>query len=802
MRDTTHAYGADAADHPDRFAHSVQRARLDHLIKQGRISLAVNLALGTIIAAAMAQVTALSGVIGWLTALIVVTALRGFALRHARAVRDQATPRRALGPIVAFTMLSAVVWGITPWLFLGDATPHESLILLIAIAGLSAGAIPFLGCIWSVYLGYTVLTILPVAVWLFLNTGPAGVALGLMTLIYLFALAAAGRHHADNFRQAHEMAARLARTNGEADSANRHMRAKMDEALRAREALARSEQRFHTAFDQAPIGMALARPDGRIFQANPALRDLLHYQPELPRDIALTDLVIDEDRPGFETTLEALASGTRTRAGLDIRLQRADDQTLWTSVAIAAVNDLPLNDRYLIVEVQDITESVELSARLQYEASHDALTDLTNRREFERRLNRLIGARRQADRVHSICYIDLDRFKVVNDSQGHIAGDEVLRQVAGVLHQHVRTGDTIARLGGDEFALLLENCDAPHALRLAEDLVRAVGDFRFFWNDQVFRLDLSIGIAEILPHESVVTEIMRNADAACAVAKEGGGGRAHVYRADDHEMQRRHGEIEWISRITRALERDEFELYVQPIVDIRQENREHGMHFEVLVRMRTEDDRLLLPSSFLPAAERYGLATRIDRWVIGAVFDWFRRNPEMVPRIDACAINLSGTSVDDPEFAAQLVAALGTAPLAPAQLRFEITETAAIGHLAQASRFMKRLASLGCRFALDDFGSGLSSFGYLRSLPVDTLKIDGQFVRDIARDPVDHALVRSINDIGRVLGLKTVAEYVEDQATLDALRTIDVDFVQGHFPGRPVPIDTLSGEPSGTSVSA
>ncbi|MFW5970356.1 MAG: EAL domain-containing protein, partial [Halofilum sp. (in: g-proteobacteria)] len=556
------------------------------------------------------------------------------------------------------------------------------------------------------------------------------------------------------------------------------------------------------AFDQAPIGMALTRSDGRVFQANPALRDLLHYQPELPGDIALTDLVVDEDRPGFEAALAELAGGSRTRAGLDIRLRGADGQTLWTSVAIAAVNDLPIDDRYLIVEIQDITESVKLSARLRYEASHDALTALTNRREFERRLTRLIGARRQADRVHSICYIDLDRFKIINDSEGHMAGDEVLRQVSGVLHQHVRTGDTIARVGGDEFALLLENCDAPHALRIAEDLVRAVSEFRFFWNDQVFRLDLSIGIAEILSHESAVSEIMRNADAACAVAKEAGGGRAHVYRADDHEMQRRHGEIEWISRITRALERNAFELYIQPIIECRAETHEHGMYFEILVRMRTEEGRVLLPSSFLPAAERYGLAIRIDRWVIGALFDWFRHNPAVVPRVDACSINLSGTSVDDPDFAEQLVTDLQTAPLAPSQLRFEITETAAIGHLAQAGRFMKRLASLGCRFSLDDFGSGLSSFGYLRSLPVDTLKIDGQFVRDIARDPVDHALVRSINDIGRVLGLTTVAEYVEDLATLEALRTIDVDFVQGYFSGHPVPIDTLSGEPSDAPVTA
>ena len=777
-------------------------ARIGHVADQGRTSLVANAALAAIIAALFAGSVGPAVLAGWCATMAGITLLRLHALRRASRAPSDDARRRTLGMIAVTTVAAGLVWGVTPWLFLGDGVPLDGVVLIMALAGLAAGAIPILAYIWPIYLGYTAAAILPLAAWLFHRPDVDATGLGLMTLVFLGALAAAGHRYASHFREAHELAADLARSTREAEAANRRLQAEIDETVRARDALAHSEERFHTAFEHAPIGMALARADGAIFLANPALVELLGHGAALPQGSRLADLVHAEDAAGFAASLEPLIARRERRTHFDVRLAHADGRTLWTALAAAVVDDTSLEEPYLIVEVQDITESVELSARLQYEASHDALTDLTNRREFERRLERLVRGRRQTDHVHTLCYLDLDRFKVINDSQGHLAGDEVLRQVAGVLHQHVRAGDTIARLGGDEFAVLLEHCSAEDGLRLADGLIRAVNEFRFLWNEQTFQLDLSVGVSEIRGDYEGVTEILRAADTACAAAKETGGGRAHVYRSDDREMQRLHGEIEWLTRLTSALEAGDFALYAQPIVPTRPTDRTGGLHFEVLLRMRGEAGETLLPSAFLPAAERYGLATRIDRWVIRAVFDWFRAHPEHVARVGACAINLSGNSLDDHEFTEQLIEAMRGAPLAPRQLRFEVTETAAISHLSQAGRFMERVESLGCGFALDDFGSGLSSFGYLRSLPVDTLKIDGQFVRDIARDPVDHALVRSINDIGRVLGLATVAEFVADEATLDALRGIGVDYLQGNHLGPAVPIARLFDPDHATADTA
>ena len=771
---------------------TVRRAQFAHLVEQGKTAILTNALVAGVVVFVVHETTPTAMLSAWLALFAAVIVARLVVYR--RAVRQEAETE--VGPglwrIVVLAWASGLIWGLAPWLFWnGTSGPGDRFVLLVSLAGLAAGAIPMLSCIWRVYLVYVGIIMLPVCLWF--ATGPESDQRALATVILMFvaALASAGRNYADNFQRIHELAAELSATNARAEAANAQLRAEVDATLRARDALSRSEQRFHTAFEQAPIGMALMHPDGRIFQANPMLAELLNWEGAIPEGTLLPDLLLDEDAGGFQATVAPLVRGEETRVRFDARFVRRDNRLLWASVAIGMVEEAPGTGRYFIVEVQDITESVELSARLHYEASHDELTDLTNRREFERRLVRLLRSRRRADTVHSLCYIDLDRFKVINDSQGHMAGDEVLRQIAGVLQQHLRAGDTVARLGGDEFALLLENCDADQALSVAENLVKAVHEFRFAWRDQLFRLDLSVGVAEIPSEQASVAEIMRAADTACSAAKEAGGGRAHVYRPEDREMVRRHGEIEWLARITHALDHGGFELYAQPIMASRTRLAGQGHRFEILLRLRGESERMLLPSAFLPAAERYGLATRIDRWVIAAVFEWFAAHPQLAAQVNSCSINLSGMSLDDQEFTDGLMQDIRSAPLAPEQLCFEVTETAAIGHLAQARRFMESVESLGCHFALDDFGSGLSSFGYLRSLPVDTLKIDGQFVRDIARDKVDHALVKSINDVGRVLGLVTVAEYVEDQQTLDSLRGIGVDFVQGHFLGAPVPLESL-----------
>lgn len=770
---------------------AVRYAAAMQLYGVARRAATINIILGLTVAFAGWNVVPPAFLLAWLGTLILVNLSRTYCSRHLRALPEWSHTAPLHRVLIGLTLASGATWSTGAILVLAGTNDSDlQYLALIAVAGLAAGSIPVLAMETRLYLGYLTTLVVPVAGWLLLAAPSEYMTIGVMLAVFFAAMVSAGLGYAGAFQRSHRFAHQLALAKERTERTNVRLQQQFDEALRMQEALGKSEHRFHTAFDQAPIGMALINTDSRLIQVNPMLAELLAYDIDDLVDRRIAALVLDEDLVGFEHTLYGLMVGREQRTQVEIRFSRADGQTLWASVAMAVTHDTR-DERYIIIQVQDITDSVELSARLQYEASHDHLTGFNNRREFERHLMHLLASHRPDNVRHTLCYLDLDRFKTINDSEGHVAGDEILRQVAAILEHHLRGGDTIARIGGDEFAILLEYCDVDAACRICETLVNAVNEFRFCWRDAVFRLDLSVGIAAITPDQHDPYDMLRLADAACAAAKEAGGARVHVYRAQDEEIKRRQGEIQWISLINDALDQDAFQLFGQPIVPTVSSTADTGIRFEVLIRMPNSEVSELLPSAFLPAAERYGLAARLDRWVIDTVFAWFRRHPEAARRVDNCAINLSGASLGDAEFTEHVMNQIRGAPLSPAQLRFEVTETAAIGRLAQARHFMRLVQGLGCHFALDDFGSGLSSFGYLRSLPVDTLKIDGQFVRDIVADDVDRALVKSINDIGRVLGLSTIAECVEDVATLDILREIAVDYVQGYFVGHPVPIAEL-----------
>jgi len=443
---------------------------------------------------------------------------------------------------------------------------------------------------------------------------------------------------------------------------------------------------------------------------------------------------------------------------------------------------------------RDITNAYRLSEQLAYQASHDGLTDLTNRTEFDRRLRSALDLARVSGAEHALCYLDLDQFKVVNDTCGHMAGDELLRQISQLLRTQVRTRDTLARLGGDEFGVLMERCNLENAHRLADGLRRSVEAFRFNWEDKVFTVGISIGLVPIDRDSPDSAAIMRAADTACYAAKDEGRNRIHVYHEKDTEVARRQGEMQWISTIGSALEEGRFRLFAQSIQPLAADD--YGLaHYEILLRMVGTDGEIILPGEFLPAAERYNIATKLDRWVIEAARDWFSQNPEQLEQLHTCAINLSGQSLGDPGFLRFVMDQFRDGSLPPERICFEITETAAIGNLTQATAFINSLTTLGCRFGLDDFGSGLSSFAYLRSLSVDFLKIDGIFVKDIVTDVIDMAMVKSINDIGHVLGKKTVAEFVENAEILALLRDIGVDYAQGYHIAAPVPIEALRRSP-------
>ena len=449
-----------------------------------------------------------------------------------------------------------------------------------------------------------------------------------------------------------------------------------------------------------------------------------------------------------------------------------------------------------VVVFRDVSHERKLTQQLSWHATHDTLTGLINRREFEHLVAGALHTAKEEGHVHALLYLDLDQFKVINDTSGHGAGDVLLQLLAKMLQEQMRDSDILARLGGDELGVLLPHCPLDQARLIGEQLRQSVREFRFAWGERSFELGVSIGIVEISQDSKSMSELLSAADQACYLAKDQGRNRLHVYQESDVMLAQRHGEMLWISRLNEAFTHDYFRLYAMPIVHLRDSPEYHD---EVLIRIRNSKGDLILPGAFIPAAERYDMMLSIDRWVIRAVCHHIQSVRDSLPPLEAMAesrrrapalysINLSGMSLADTGLQDYITEQFVHYAIAPEQICFEITETAVIANLPKAQAFMYQLKALGCRFSLDDFGSGFSSFGYLKALPVDYLKIDGVFVRDIASNAINRAMVKAINEVGHVMGLKTVAEYVENDATLAVIRELGIDYAQGYAVGHLRPL--------------
>jgi diguanylate cyclase (GGDEF)-like protein len=436
-----------------------------------------------------------------------------------------------------------------------------------------------------------------------------------------------------------------------------------------------------------------------------------------------------------------------------------------------------------------VRQERQLHRRLAYLASHDALTGFINRREVEERLSAVLAAvKAEPRKTAALLYMDLDQFKVVNDTCGHSAGDLLLRQLGDVLRARVPKNGVLARIGGDEFAVLLPDFAMPEATAIAESLREAIAAFRFSWRDSALQVGVSIGIVPVEAASESVATLMSAADVACYVAKDLGRNRIHVY--EDKDAAERHQEMQWVARITRALEEERFELYYQPIVPIRAETG-HWPHYELLLRMRDEEGKLVAPTAFIPAAERYNLMPGLDRWVISHTLETlaYRGAPGTTPY--TLAVNVSGTTLNDARFLDFVLDELTAAAVAPGAICFEITETAAIANLDRVIAFMRALKARGCRFSLDDFGTGLSSLTYLKNLPVDYVKIDGQFVRNVLRDAADECVVESIARMARAFRIHAIAERVESRDVMKRLGELGVSFAQGYYVAVPQPVSEL-----------
>ncbi|MDH3513048.1 MAG: EAL domain-containing protein, partial [Gammaproteobacteria bacterium] len=501
---------------------------------------------------------------------------------------------------------------------------------------------------------------------------------------------------------------------------------------------------------------------------------------------------IDEIFRGFhEETCEPLenplaVSIRRDRAIKSVRptlLIRRDGNELYIESTASPIRDGNGSVTGGVLVFHDVSESRDLNRRLSYHASHDILTGLVNRREFENRVERALKSAKARETSYALLYLDLDQFKIVNDSCGHSAGDALLGQLGALLKSKIRWRDTLARLGGDEFGVLLESCSLEEAMNTAETLRMAIGEYKFVWEERNFRLGVSIGVVPITADNENVAALLTAADSACAAAKEAGRNRIHSFQENDIDLMRRRREMQWAARINNALEENRFELFRQTIQPLQAE--EDGAHYEILLRMRDENGGIISPGLFIEAAERYGITPNIDRWVIRSAFRWLVSEADERERLALCSINLSGQSLGDEKFLPFVVDQFQMSGLDATKICFEITETAAIASYSQANRFINALKELGCMFALDDFGTGLSSFGYLKHFPVDFLKIDGSFVKEILHDPIDREMVRSINEIGHLTGKRTIAEFAENEEIITMLRGMGVDYAQGYGVSEP-----------------
>lgn len=521
------------------------------------------------------------------------------------------------------------------------------------------------------------------------------------------------------------------------------------------------------------------------------IMELLGYNPSelLINDANLFALVHPDDRRVLYDAETRLPQDRQHN--VEYRMRHRDGRWRWVRDTARLLLDNKGHPLEVVGSWVDNTEAHFLSEQLAHQASHDALTGLSNRRAFEARLGRALESAKATKIQHALCYLDLDQFKVVNDTCGHAAGDSLLRELGQILVAKIRSSDLLARLGGDEFGLLMENCRLDDACKVAESLCRTIGEYRFAWAERSFMLGVSIGLVPINEHTKGMSDALSFADSACYAAKDAGRNRVQVFEHNDEEAARRHSEMEWVASIHRALEEERFFLAAQAITPVDSSAEDGGNHYELLLRLKDPDGNLIMPSNFLPAAERYHLASRLDQWVVHHAFNWLSNNPGFMDGLRLCTINLSGHSMGDPNLLAFIVQEVMKRPGIAKKICFEVTETAAIANLGHAVTFIKSLKEMGVRFALDDFGSGTSSFGYLKTLPVDYLKIDGMFVESMGTDPISQAMVRSINDVGKAMGMQTIAEFVDSEDTLNQLREIGVDYAQGYWIAEPRPLYEL-----------
>jgi len=709
---------------------------------------------------------------------------------------------------VSLTFLIGIVWGCSSIFYVLIDDIEINTLFYVLISSVIAAAVPVLSAWLPAFLAYTlpqVIFLTSMSVYQIHTTEAQNLVyfLTFAFIAYFFLMLSLAKRANMNIVQGLRLQDKnqhlLNKLNLEVAKREGLVKARTQELVVANQKLKSSQAhmlKLSRAVEASPNPILITNADGRIEYANKkseqvsgySLAEMFGQKLDKYKAESMTAEVFDE--------IWSIAAGRGEWAG-EIENRKKDGSHHWIKIYLAAVFDDENQITHYVVIYEDITDSRQLAQKLSYQATHDDLTGLINRAEFENRLAMKVEDAKLNDTDHALCFLDLDQFKVINDTCGHIAGDELLRQLGKLLNGVTRKSDTLARLGGDEFAILVSDCHQHQAEMIANEVRELIEQFKFIWDSQVFTIGVSIGLTSINRHTNNRTEALKQADTACYAAKNSGRNRVYIYQGHDKNLVQQEGEFKWVNEIKEALVDNRLVLYVQPIVT----TSSHQLHsYEVLVRLRGQDGKLSPPGAFLPPAERYNLSEKIDKWVIEHVFAWLEQHQSNLPFLKQFAINLSGASIGHTEMLAYISSKLVRAKFDPAMIKFEITETAAIGNLRNANSFIKALSEIGCEFSLDDFGSGLSSFGYLKNLPVQSIKIDGMFVKDMLTDPLDFEMVKSINDIGHVMGLETIAEFVEDEKIWQKLKLIGVDYGQGYYLGSPEPIDTILGQTTGSTV--
>ena len=762
-------------------AKQVYADQVAFLYRNSVVGFAVSLSAGALLALSMYGQIATSVLLHWYAALALVTGLR-FTLSYLynRACPPVHRARRWEGLFLTGTALAGLAWGSTiVFLYPAEAVAYQVFLALV-LAGIAAGAVAVFSARMVAYLAFAGPILVPASIHFLAQGDSLHRVLGTLTLIFLGGMLVTARNSERAFR-----------TTLELRFDNRQLAAEIAERQRVQDELRASQERFRDFAESAadwfwemdanlkftaiserfegvsgvPRKQLLGQGDLQFFarylekpEELQAHLDLLGAR-EAFESLELTWVRPDQSRRTFELSAKPLYGPTGEFAG-------------YRGVG------------------RDVTEERHKAKLLAYQAQHDALTGLVNRPEFTRRVEHAISRCRRNGTPCVICYMDLDHFKLINDTVGHAAGDELLKQIAGLFLGRIRARDTVSRLGGDEFSLLLEDCPLQNGVDLAESLVTTLEEFRFRWEGRSFGVGASVGVVPIVSGAETVVQLLSQADLACYAAKDSGRNRVQVFRVEDSDLARRQSELNRVSELRDALEHDQFRLYAQPIQSLPSGRTSH---LEVLLRLETQTGEIVAPGSFIPAAERYGLMQDLDRWVIRNTIS---AAASRFPNVSDAAlfINLSGNSLDDHRLVRYVRENLKRARVSAARIGFEITETTAVRHLGHAENLIGQLKTQGHRFALDDFGSGLSSFTYLKRLPVDFLKIDASFVRDMTQDTTAKAMITAIKQIGHTLDIRTIAEGVEREATLAALGDLGIDYAQGFAVGPPVPlgVDAMS----------